>query len=149
MEGYENQGSAAEGAELIFYDGACGLCHGAVSFLLKRDTRHGREPTLLFAPLQGETFLERVPLERRNGLPDSLIMLTQQGDLLTRSRAVLEALRHLPQPWRGLAAVGRVIPVFLLDLGYRLVARLRARLFAKPDSLCPLLPPHLRRRFLP
>ncbi len=141
---------SAEEFDIVFFDGHCGLCHHSVKFLLSKDNREkGLGPVFNFAPLQGETFLQRVPEAQRAAIPDSLVVLTRKGKLLIRSRAVLYALGRLSRPWRILASLGRLVPTPLLDLGYRLVARSRSHLFPQPDSQCPLLPPHLRSRFLP
>jgi len=69
---------AASQTEIIFYDGHCALCHGAVKFVLKHD-RSGN--AFRFAPLQGATFQSRVPPGRRASLPDSVIVLTEDGTL--------------------------------------------------------------------
>ena len=34
-----------------------------------------------------------------------------------------------------------------LDRGYDFIARMRSRMFEKPEEACPLLPPDLRARF--
>jgi predicted DCC family thiol-disulfide oxidoreductase YuxK len=82
-------------------------------------------------------------------LPDSLVMRTEDGRLLTRSAAVLHLLDRLGGPWRILGTVGRWMPAFLLDGAYDGVARIRHRLFARPEGACPLVPRELRARFDP
>jgi predicted DCC family thiol-disulfide oxidoreductase YuxK len=131
-------------AEMLFYDGHCGLCHGAVKFAVKRD-RGGR--AFRFAPLQGPTFEARVPSERRAGLPDSIIVLTNEGTLLARSDAVLHILRRLGGGWKVLAGVLAVVPRGLRDAAYDFIARIRYSIFGKRDDLCPIVPPDLRARF--
>ena len=130
---------------ILFYDGDCGLCHGAVLFVLKRD----KAGVFRFAPLQGETLLEWVPAEARAELPDSLVLRLEDGVLLTRSNAVAAMLKRLGGPWPVLGFLLRIIPRFLRDLGYDGVAKIRHRLFEKPEGVCPLVPPELRGRFLP
>jgi predicted DCC family thiol-disulfide oxidoreductase YuxK len=131
--------------EVLFYDGGCGLCHRAVRFVLAAD----RAERFRFAPLQGETFRERIPEGQRAGLPDSLVLRTAEGAILTRSSATLHVLRRLGGPWRALAAQGGLVPRPLRDARYDLIARIRLRLFARPDDFCPLVPKELRSRFLP
>jgi len=43
----------------------------------------------------------------------------------------------------------RLVPRPLRDVVYRCVARVRRRIFAAPKDACPLLPKHLRERFVP
>lgn len=136
----------SEGPERIFYDGGCGLCHHAVSFLVARDPDGSR---FRFAPLFGETFERTVPPEARASLPDSLVLQQEDGALLLRSDAALHAMARLGGGWRFLATVLEVVPRPLRDFGYDQIARVRKRLFAKPDDVCPVLPLPLRKRFEP
>jgi len=131
--------------DLVFYDGGCGLCHRAVRFLLERDADGSR---FMFAPLDGVTFNERVDV-RGVALPDSIVVLTRSGALLVRSRAALHLLDVLGRHWRLLAQSLRWLPSSLLDRAYDLVARVRHRFFERPDESCPVVPSHLRGRFLP
>ncbi len=134
----------AGAAEYLFYDGHCGLCHRAVKFVLRHD-RSGK--AFRFAPLEGETFQARVAVERRAGLPDSVVVLRSDGELLVRSDAFLHILRRLGGGWRVLATVLSVIPRGLRDFVYDFVARIRYRVFGKRDDLCPMVPAELRARF--
>ena len=139
-------GSDAPAAEYLFYDGHCGLCHRAVKFVLRHD-RSGA--AFRFASLQGETFLARVAKERREGLPDSLVVLTRDGELLVRSAAFLYIFRRLGGRWRVLATVLSVAPRGLRDFVYDFVARIRYRVFGRREDLCPVVPAELQARFDP
>jgi predicted DCC family thiol-disulfide oxidoreductase YuxK len=131
--------------ETIFYDGHCALCHRAVKFVLQHD-RTGA--AFRFAPLQGQTFQARVPVDRRGGMPDSMAVAT--GDaLLLRSDACVHILRRLGGGWRTAAALLAVIPRPLRDAVYALFASIRLRAFGRRDDLCPTVPPELRERFYP
>ena len=132
--------------EILFYDGHCALCHGAVKFVLKRD-RTGA--AFRFAPLQGSTFVEKLSPSQRAGLPDSVIVLTNEGQLLTRSDAFLHILRRLGGGWRPLAGMFSIVPRALRDAVYNFIARIRYSIFGRKDDLCPIMPPNLRERFLP
>lgn len=131
---------------MLFYDGHCALCHRAVKFVLKND-RSGR--AFRFAPLHGPTFQAQVSPERRAGLPDSIVVLTEEGGLLVRSDAFLHILRRLGGGWRILAGVLAVIPRLLRDLAYDFIARIRYRVFGTREDWCPIVPPDLRARFDP
>lgn len=117
-----------------------------MKFVLKHD-RSGR--AFRFAPLQGETFARLVAAERRAGLPDSVVVLTDDGGLLVRSDAFLHILRRLGGRWAASAAVLGVIPRGLRDFVYDFVARVRYRVFGRRDEVCPILPAELRARFDP
>jgi predicted DCC family thiol-disulfide oxidoreductase YuxK len=130
--------------ETLFYDGHCALCHHTVRFVLTHDPSGN---AFRFAPLDGETFLARVPGERRSRLPDSLVVLTADNELLVRSTAILHILRSLGGRWRTIAAVLGLVPRAVRDAAYDIVAFLRYRIFGKRKQLCPVIDPALRRRF--
>lgn len=130
----------------IFYDGHCSLCHRTVKFVLKHD-RSGT--AFRFAPLQGETIKSLVAPELRATLPDSFVVLTRDGTLLTRSNASLHVMQGLGGAWRLLANILGLIPRALRDVVYDFVARIRYRVFGRQDNLCPVVPPNLRQRFDP
>jgi predicted DCC family thiol-disulfide oxidoreductase YuxK len=131
-------------AEILFYDGGCGLCHRAVRFVIAADRRGDR---FRFAPLGGVTFRATVTPEAAAALPDSLVLRRSDGALLTRSAAVVHLLRRLGGPWLLLGALLGLLPVGLRDRAYDAVARRRQRWFASPDTTCPVQPPRLRARF--
>lgn len=129
---------------LLFYDGDCGLCHRFVLFVLK----HEESPYFRFSPLQGDTFQQRFSEEERKAFPDSLILLTENEEVLCLSDAAVYAMKTLSPGWRRLGTVIGVLPKPVRDLGYRWIAAIRRKLFRKPEGSCPLLPPDLRGRFV-
>lgn len=138
-------GQGLNGPDRLFYDGGCGLCHRAVSFLAGRD----RAGAIRFAPLGGATFLRSLPLEARGSLPDSLVVLTAEGGLLTRSAAVRHLLRRIGGGWGLLARAAGLLPLAWADGLYDAVARRRGRWFPPPVEGCPLPPGDQRARFEP
>jgi predicted DCC family thiol-disulfide oxidoreductase YuxK len=132
------------GTEWIFYDGHCGLCNRAVRFVLAEDPA-GR--LFRFAPLGGETFLSVVPLADRVALPDSLMVRTVEGALLTRTEAVRHVLRRLGGAWRLADFIAGILPRRACDRVYSKVAAVRGRLFAPASAACSIVPQHLRERF--
>jgi predicted DCC family thiol-disulfide oxidoreductase YuxK len=130
--------------ELLGYDGRCGLCHAAVRFVLAED-RTGTE--FRFAPLDSAAIHAAVPDATRSGLPDSFVVVTTGGKVLTRGAAVRHVLRRLGGLWRVIGIAAGLVPTRLLDLAYDAVARVRGHLFARPADACPLVPPRLRERF--
>lgn len=136
----------ASAAEIIFYDGRCGLCHGFVRFVATR-TCAGAE--FEFAPLGGEHFRRHIPEAGRAALPDSIVLRTSTGELLVRSAAVLHVMRRLGGVWRVLAGMAAVFPAAIGDSVYDWIARVRRRMFRVPADVCPVLPPELKSRFHP
>ncbi len=134
----------ARGTELLFYDGHCGLCHRAVRFVLAED-RLGT--TFRFSPLQSDLFQATVSEAERRALPDSLVVRTAEGALLSRSTAILYILSGLGGAWRVIAGGVSLVPAPVRDGLYDAVARIRYRLFARPEDACPIVPGELRARF--
>jgi predicted DCC family thiol-disulfide oxidoreductase YuxK len=136
----------AAAVEHVFYDGTCGLCHRLVRFLLAEDPRGER---FRLSPLQGETLERLAGAAARASLPDSVVVRTADGRMLVRSRATFHLLARLGGAWRALAALGSLVPRPIGDAAYDGVARIRHRLFRRPETACPLLPPELAKRFDP
>jgi len=154
-EGYHNRGEPVKmetvtdpvlrGRDVVFYDGDCALCQGFVRFLLRCD-RDGRR--FLFSPLQGQLITQLVEPAIRETLPDTLVLRTADGRVWIRSEAVLGALDRLGGFWRAVGILGRIAPRGVRDAVYAWVARMRRRLFGGTPYKCPLVPAHLRDRFV-
>lgn len=128
---------------LYFFDGQCVLCSRFVAFCLNRDP----DGHLKFASAQS-ALGRRILLDL--GLPDDTldrtILLLEDGRVYTRSTAALRALRHLRGPARWLTPLV-LVPKFLRDPVYDLVARNRIRWFGRLDS-CLVPTPQTRDRFI-
>jgi predicted DCC family thiol-disulfide oxidoreductase YuxK len=128
---------------LVLYDGVCALCNGLVKFVVKRD----RRDRFRFAPLQGE--LARGIVAKHGGDPDQLdtmYLVLDDGRVLKRGRAALRTIRGVGGAW-WLMGVFAVLPSFVLDFFYGLVARRRYKMFGKLEA-CPVPPPEQRHKFL-
>ena len=134
------------GPERIFYDGSCGLCHRGVRFVLARD-RGGR--SFRFAPLGGPTFQREVDPAAASGLPDSFVVVTREGRVLTRSSGAVHVLLALGGMWTICGALLWVVPRPIRNFVYDRVAAVRKRLFAKPRDFCPVVPDDQRLRIDP
>lgn len=127
---------------IIFFDGVCELCNTLVDRVLRIDTQH----VLRFAPLQGETARAIV-----SPLPDDArdwSMLFWDGHTLySHSDAPIQLYRHLGG-WRKLAIIAWLVPRWIRDPAYRLLARNRYRWFGQ-RSACRLPNDTEQERFLP
>ncbi len=130
--------------EQIFYDGHCGLCHRSVRFVLAED-RTG--DAFRFAPIESEAFRMAFPESAREGLPDSMVVRTTEGAILTRSTGVYYILERLGGVWRVLGALASAVPVAAGDALYDGIAGIRHHLFRRPQQACPIVPAELLARF--
>jgi predicted DCC family thiol-disulfide oxidoreductase YuxK len=104
----------------------------------------GRDPVHLdSSPPYGRHLAARFGID-----PDdpSTFLFFDHGRPREASDAVIAMLGRLPRPWRWLRAL-RILPRFMRDALYRLVARNRYRLLGKRDS-CMIPAPHVRARFI-
>lgn len=123
------------GKSVIFYDGVCGLCNFFVKFVLANSA----DGVFVFASLQSEFAEEELKKQGVNSLDlDSVYVLTDCGETgtraLSRSDAVIHILKKLKNPYPFLATIIGIIPRFVRDWGYSLVARYRYKLFGKYDT---------------
>lgn len=133
---------------IVLYDGVCGLCNRLVQFLIARDT-HDR---LRFAALQSDfaaTVLQRHGIDPRDLDTVQLIEHYDEANerVFGRSDAVAHALIELGGFWEILGRIGTVVPAFIRDLVYRLVARTRYQIFGKSET-CMIPDPTSRSKFL-
>lgn len=129
-------------SSLVFFDGVCNLCDRTVQFLLKID-KHQR---LQFGSLQGETAKKILPAYQISPEKLGSIVFIHQNNVYTESSAVLEILRVIGGPWT-LLYIFRIVPPFIRNAFYRLIARYRYQWFGKKDQ-CMIPSPSVRTRFL-
>ena len=132
-------------ANVLFFDGVCGLCSHAVDFFMKRDI----QGKIKYSPLQSDYAAKHLPKEalecNDDGSFKSLVLLSNTK-FYTESSAVLECLRLLGGLWPLLYAF-IIVPPFIRNFFYRVVAANRYKIFGKKDS-CRLPTPAERDRFI-
>jgi predicted DCC family thiol-disulfide oxidoreductase YuxK len=137
---------------LVIFDGHCGLCNHAVRWLLRRDRRDRMRFTAFDSAQAAELLLRHgIGAPDAESGPSTILVArgvgSQAEQVLVRSDAILALLAELPPPWPAVCAALGWIPLPVLDLGYRLVARWRYRIWGRRES-CPLPTAKERARFL-
>jgi len=127
---------------IVFFDGVCNLCNGAVNFIIDRDP----DAYFRFAPLQSDAADQMLSHTDAADADLSIIVLLEGGTMYTRSTAALRIARHLSGPWPLLSAF-LVVPCPLRDAVYDWVAANRYRWFGRRDQ-CRVPTPVLKARFL-
>ena len=123
---------------LVFFDGVCNLCNSTVQILLNID----KYQRLKFGSLQGETAKNILPAYQISPEKLTSIIFIHNDKSYTESTAVLEIFRVLGGPWKALY-IFKIIPGFIRNGIYRIVARYRYKWFGKKDQ-CRIPSPALK-----
>ena len=126
---------------IVFFDGVCGLCSHTVDFLLRLDSK----ARLKFAPLQGQTATTIVQENVRENL--NTFVFASNGKLHYRTGALARILMTIGGFWKLVGAALWVIPSPARNLGYKIVAKYRYKMFGKHEA-CRLPTVEERKRFL-
>src|ERR1700741_524545 len=105
---------------VIFFDGICNLCTGAVQFVIRHDPSH----QFRFASLQSEVGQQ---LLKQYNLPTEefgSFILFEKGKVYTRSAAALRMVKKLNGLWPALYAF-MIVPPFIRNGVYNWVAKNR------------------------
>ncbi|MEO6669618.1 MAG: thiol-disulfide oxidoreductase DCC family protein [Ferruginibacter sp.] len=127
---------------ILLFDGVCNLCNSSVQYVIKHDTK----ATFKFASLQGENGQQllakhNLPLNDLNSF-----VLIQNNKAYTRSTAALKVAKELNGMIKLLYGF-IIVPRFIRDAGYKLIAHNRYRWFGKrQECMIPTLA--LKERFL-
>lgn len=127
---------------LLLFDGGCNLCNGLVQFII----RHDRKRRFRFAALR--SMAAQAVLSSHGRPPQALTSLVycRKGRVFVRSDAALHAARDLGGACQ-LAFIFILVPRFLRDAVYDLVARNRYRWFGRRGQ-CIVATAELQDRFL-
>jgi predicted DCC family thiol-disulfide oxidoreductase YuxK len=127
----------AEDAPVFVYDGVCALCDWTVRYVLA----HEITPSIRFVAIQSEE--GRALAREADSDPDApeSFLFIKNDRLMKDSEALLALARQLRGPARA-APLARLVPRFVADALYRLVARNRYRWFGR-KSACALPASHV------
>jgi predicted DCC family thiol-disulfide oxidoreductase YuxK len=107
---------------MVYYDGQCKLCSWSARWIIRNDPRQ----RFTLSPIN----------ESGNAdLPADTVRLIMEGKLYERSTAVLQIAIRLRFPW-PLLGIFFLVPRFLRDPLYNLVAHNRRRWFGESDPNC-------------
>lgn len=127
---------------IILFDGLCNLCNSSVQFVI----RHDSKSYFKFASLQSS--FGQYQLHKFDLLVNQLysVILVKNGIVFQKSNAALEIAKELDGLWPVLYFF-KIVPRFIRDWIYTIVAKNRYTWFGKKDS-CMLPSPELKSRFL-
>ena len=120
--------------KIIIFDGECLLCNKYVEFITKYDNND----YFRFVALQNKEFLDKILKEEQLiGDNTSIILIEENNAIKKRSSAVISILSNLQFPFH-LFSITKIIPRFLRDMIYTLIARNRYKIFGK-ISYCSII----------
>lgn len=126
----------------ILFDGVCNFCNASINFII----RHDKKDHFRFVPLQSVTGMQLLAQVQMNALSMDSIVLIDQSKVYKQSSAVLRIARKLNGAYPLLYGF-MIIPPFIRDAVYNLIARNRYKWFGKTES-CMVPTPELRQKFI-
>ncbi|MEP0987769.1 DCC1-like thiol-disulfide oxidoreductase family protein [Ekhidna sp.] len=127
---------------VIFFDGVCNLCNASIQFIIKRD----KQNRFLFSSLQSDYAKLNLPPSFTEDQNLQSIILKKGNKVAKKSSAVLTIAKALSGVW-PILYVFIIIPKFIRDWFYDIIARNRYKWFGKKDH-CMIPSPELKSRFI-
>lgn len=127
---------------VIYFDGFCVLCNNFIKWVVAND----KDKKIKLSMIDGERYNKLALNNPQIKNIDSVIYENEDG-LFYKGEAVRKIIQDLSTS-KALELASQVIPLFLLNIYYNLVAKSRYKIFGKYD-VCPPLPPEWKDRFLP
>lgn len=125
---------------VIFFDGYCNLCNGAIQWIIQKDSQEH----FYFAPINSNYANDYLSDKSLTSV-DSIVLF-DKGQVYIKSTAAVHIARKLPYPFRLLGLL-RFIPRFVRDFVYDLIAKYRYSIWGKRQQ-CMVPTPELKARFL-
>jgi len=129
---------------LLFYDGTCGFCHRVI----KLSNKWLKNDNVKFATLQGKK-AEELKSKFLN-FPknvDAIVFYSYEKDKIDiAAKGFFELAKHFKWPWRFIA-IFKIVPGFISNFFYKLIALNRYKLFGRKDA-CELPDKRFKERFL-
>lgn len=125
---------------ILLFDGICNLCNGLVKFIIRRD----HDKRILIIPLQsdeGKMIVKKVISDSED--IKTVVYITGNSYFL-RSSAIIRLIRDLGGLWKLFYCL-IIIPQFLRDPVYDLIAGYRYKLFGKRES-CTITSKEMAKR---
>ena len=127
---------------VIFFDGVCNLCNSSVQFVIQRD----HKDSFRFAALQSDLAKEKLSAADFSTGEMNTIVLMEGDQIYVRSTAALRIARKLSGLWPLLFGF-IVVPTFIRDFCYELIAKNRYRIWGRSES-CIVPTTELQQKFL-
>lgn len=127
--------------KVVLFDGVCNFCDFSVQFIIKHDNTQ----TLSFASLQSELGQQLLDIYQMPKELEGVVFIEHQKAYF-KSKAAFRIARYFSGFWK-LLQVFSILPLFITDFFYDIVARYRYKWFGKKDK-CMIPNQNIKHRFL-
>ncbi len=110
---------------VVFFDEMCNLCTSALHFMIKRDKRK----ILRYTGLNSFS-RQKYQIPESISISNGSVMLIENGKIYDRSDAFIRIFQHFGG-WYNIVVILKLIPRFLRDTVYNLIARKRYQWWGK------------------
>jgi predicted DCC family thiol-disulfide oxidoreductase YuxK len=132
-----------DSAPILIFDGVCVLCSSGVLWMVKRDPKGSTRFAAIQEPVTKAIY-------RHYGLDADAFdtfMVLKDGVPHIKWRALIEASKTMPAPWKWLGVAGQIVPAFIGDAFYDIVQKNRFSWFGERET-CLVPDEAARARFL-
>ncbi len=129
--------------KVVIFDGVCNLCNSFINLIIKYDSNN----RFVFTSLQSEISQEitsHLKIDSKN--KESIILYEQGVSYDFKSTAALKIMKEFGGLWY-LTQVGYILPQYLRDGIYDIVAKNRYKWFGKRD-ICMIPSAEIKSKFL-
>jgi predicted DCC family thiol-disulfide oxidoreductase YuxK len=131
-----------ENTAVILFDGICNLCNASVNLVIK----HDRKDHFRFAPLQSQEGIALLKKFNVDQQEKETVVLIENNQAYTRSSAALRIAKKMSGLYPLLFGF-IIVPPFLRNAVYDLIARKRYKWFGKKES-CMIPTKEIKQKFI-
>ena len=117
--------------DILLLDGDCGLCNRLAIFL---DKRLGKDKDIAYRAILSEEGQELITTFPQKQQDADTVYLLRNGKSYIRSAAGIRCLLYMKWYYRMWFPILWIIPFPLRDIGYRIIAKYRHKIFKKPET---------------
>ena len=117
--------------DILLLDGDCGLCNKLAIFL---DKRLGKGQDIAYRAIlsdEGQELVSKLPKKQQDA--DSVYLL-RNGKSHIRSAAGIRCLLYMKWYYKMWFPLLWLIPLPVRDIGYKIIAKYRHKIFKKPET---------------
>ncbi len=129
-------------SQILLFDGKCNLCNSLVKFVIRKD----KNARIRFASLQSDTGKLLLTDAGLNADSTDTVVYFSSDKVFVRSAAVLNLLKDLGGGWILFYSLV-IIPSFIRDFFYNIIAKNRYRIFGRRET-CMVPSKDIESRFI-